>query len=171
MSCDASQVLVALTQRATETADPDALGQTLVEAIRRNMPRANWVGIYWLQGEELVLGPYVGAATEHTRIPVGTGVCGTAIAEKRDQVVPDVRSVSNYLACSATTRSELVVLIHCMGKIVGQIDLDSDEVGAFGPVEHCIVRAIADAFSGILSLTASGRFMRSDSPPPQIKEA
>jgi L-methionine (R)-S-oxide reductase len=164
MPCDASQVLLALTQRAAETADPDSLGQALVEAIRQNMPKANWVGIYWLQGEELVLGPYVGAPTEHTRIPVGRGVCGTAMAERRDQIVADVREVENYLACSATTRSEMVVLIHCMGKVIGQVDMDSDEVGAFGAVEHCIVRAIADAFSGILSLTASGRFMRTSDP-------
>ncbi len=160
MGCDASQVLATLTRRAAETSDPDALGQTLVQAIQEHLPKANWVGIYWLEGEELVLGPYVGAPTEHTRIQVGQGVCGTAIAEHKDQIVADVRELDNYLACSPTTRSELVLLIQCMGKVIGQIDLDSDEVGAFGDDDRCVLHAIADAFAGILSLTASGRFPR-----------
>jgi GAF domain-containing protein len=124
------------------------------------MPQATWVGIYWLEGDELVLGPFEGPPTEHARIPVGRGVCGTAIAEDKDQVVTDVRQVENYLACSATTRSELVVLIRCMGKVVGQVDMDADTVGAFSAVDHCVVRAVADSFGGILSLTRSGRFTR-----------
>ena len=70
-----------------------------------------WVGIYLLQGKTLVLGPFLGEKTNHTRIPVGRGVCGTAVAENRDQNIPDVRALSNYLSCSLETRSELVCLI------------------------------------------------------------
>src|SRR5580698_2678279 len=67
----------------------------------------HWVGIYWLKQGGLVLGPYIGAATEHTHIEIGQGVCGTAVAEGRNQVVRDVRQIANYLACSLKTRAEI----------------------------------------------------------------
>jgi L-methionine (R)-S-oxide reductase len=92
----------------------------------------NWSGIYRLEGETLVLDAYVGAATDHTHIPVGRGVCGTAVAENKNQVVEDVRELSNYLACSVQTRSEIVVLIRKGETILGQIDIDGHRVGAFG---------------------------------------
>jgi L-methionine (R)-S-oxide reductase len=69
------------------------------------LPTYNWSGVYRLEGETLVLDAYAGASTEHTRIPVGRGVCGTAVAENRNMVVEDVRSLENYLACSLETRS------------------------------------------------------------------
>jgi len=107
-------------------------------------PRFNWVGIYVLDGETLELGPYIGAETEHTRIPVGVGVCGTAVSEGTDQNVPDVRSRENYLACSLETRSELVVLIRDpRGKILGQIDIDSHTPSAFGASEESQVQQVA----------------------------
>jgi GAF domain-containing protein len=107
-------------------------------------PKFNWVGIYELKGKNLKLGPYVGAATDHTSIPIGRGVCGTAVAENKDQNVPDVRAVENYLACSLETRSELVVLIrNPQGEILGQIDIDSHVVGAFGPEEEAAVSQVA----------------------------
>jgi L-methionine (R)-S-oxide reductase len=155
MPCDATPIVNALMAKAADTSDPDVLGGTLVEALARQVSQASWVGIYWLRGGELVLGPYVGPATEHVRIPVGRGICGTAVATNTDQVVPDVRQVENYLACSATTRSELVVLIRSMGRVVGQIDLDAERVAAFGERDHCVVRAVADGFGGLLALTAS----------------
>ena len=91
----------------------------------------DWVGIYRLEGEDLVLDEFVGAPTDHTRIPVGTGVCGTAVTENENQVIDDVRSLSNYLACSVNTRSEIVVLIRRGGKILGQIDVDGHKVASF----------------------------------------
>jgi L-methionine (R)-S-oxide reductase len=91
----------------------------------------DWSGIYRLEGNTLVLDEYVGAATDHTRIPVGRGVCGTAVAEGTNQVIEDVRELSNYLSCSVHTRSEIVVLIHRDDVIVGQIDVDGHQVGAF----------------------------------------
>jgi L-methionine (R)-S-oxide reductase len=104
----------------------------------------NWVGIYWLEGDTLVLGPYVGAPTEHDRIPVGRGVCGTAVAEKKNQVIADVRQLTNYLACSLTTRSEIVVLIRKAGRIVGQIDADGIELGAFDVTDEALLTAVAE---------------------------
>jgi len=96
------------------------------------LPGYNWSGIYALEGDTLVLDEYVGAATDHTHIPVGRGVCGTAVAEDKNQVIEDVRELSNYLSCSAQTRSEIVVLIRDEeGKVLGQIDIDGHQVGAF----------------------------------------
>jgi len=104
----------------------------------------NWVGIYVLKGKHLELGPFIGAESEHTRIAIGQGVCGTAVAENADQNVPDVRARENYLACSLETRSELVVLIRDRkGGILGQIDIDSHTLNAFGPEEEEAVRKVA----------------------------
>jgi L-methionine (R)-S-oxide reductase len=111
-------------------------------------PKFNWTGIYVLKGKTLELGPFIGAATEHTRIPVGKGICGLAVAENRDQNVPDVHSAKNYLACSLETKSELVVLIRDSqgpnpDQILGQIDIDSHSPNAFGPEEEAAVRKVA----------------------------
>ena len=103
-----------------------------------------------LQGEELVLEAYAGRSTEHTRIPVGVGVCGTAVATGKDQNVPDVRSIQNYLACNTWTRSELVVLIRRGNLILGQIDIDSDLPDPFTPEEEAAVRRVADALAVLL---------------------
>ena len=89
----------------------DALGSA-VKQVAALSPSFNWVGIYVLDGDTLELGPYIGAPTEHTRIKVGVGVCGTAVARNEDLNVPDVTAADNYLACSVETQSELVVLIH-----------------------------------------------------------
>jgi GAF domain-containing protein len=103
----------------------------------------DWSGAYRLEGDTLVLDEYVGAETDHTRIPVGTGVCGTAIAEDRNQVIEDVRELKNYLACSLETRSEAVVLIRREGQVLGQIDIDGHQVGAFGPTEVALLEELA----------------------------
>jgi L-methionine (R)-S-oxide reductase len=120
--------------------DPAALA---VRLLAEAFPHYRWVGVYRLAGDTLVLGPYVGAPTEHTRIPVGRGVCGTAVAEGKNQVVPDVRRLDNYLACSLETRSEVVVLIRRSGRIMGQIDADGHEVGAFDATDEALLEAVA----------------------------
>ena len=96
------------------------------------LPGYDWSGVYRLEGDTLVLDEYVGAPTDHTRIPIGVGVCGTAVAEDRNVVVEDVRKLDNYLSCSLSTKSEIVVLIRDpSGNVLGQIDIDGHEVGAF----------------------------------------
>lgn len=104
----------------------------------------DWSGIYRLEGDVLVLDAYVGAATDHDRIPVGRGVCGTAVAERADQVVTDVRELTNYLSCSTQTRSEIVVLIERGGEVLGQIDIDGHSVGRFGEADRLFLREIAE---------------------------
>jgi uncharacterized Zn finger protein/putative methionine-R-sulfoxide reductase with GAF domain len=115
-----------------------------VDHVATLSPRFNWVGIYVLKGDVLELGAYIGAPMEHTKIPVGVGVCGAAVAGNKDMNVPDVTAVENYLACSLETVSELVVLIRARdGRILGQIDIDSHTRGAFGPAEEEAVRRVA----------------------------
>ncbi len=118
--------------------------RSAVDFLSSLSPKFNWVGIYLLEGDILELGPYIGAPTEHTRIQVGVGVCGTAVASNKDMNVADVTSVGNYLACSLETASELVVLIRdAGGRILGQIDIDSHTRAAFGPAEEEAVRKVA----------------------------
>lgn len=103
----------------------------------------NWTGIYYLEGENLTLGPFFGADTDHRIIPIGQGVCGTAVAEDKNQVIEDVRELSNYLACSLGTRAEIVVLIKKDEKILGQIDIDSDKVGTFDQSDERFLERVA----------------------------
>jgi putative methionine-R-sulfoxide reductase with GAF domain len=105
---------------------------------------------YMLHDDELVLEAHAGRETDHTRIAVGKGVCGTAVALKRDQNVPDVGAIGNYLACNLDTKSELVVLIRRGDDILGQIDIDSDVPDGFGEREHRDVKEVADALAVLL---------------------
>lgn len=156
MSCDASTILNAMQAHAAENADaapldPDGLGRTVVSAVKGAMPQASWVGIYWLRRGELVIGPFDGAPPKHERIAVGRGVCGTAVETGSDQVVSDVRTVDNYLACSPEVRSEMVVLIRSHGSVIGQIDVDANAVDAFSRDDYCVLRTVADGFGGLLA--------------------
>ena len=131
--------------------DPDAILKHAVERLRQGGDNYDWVGIYLLAGDQLILHNYVGRATEHARIPVGRGICGTAVAEGRDINVPDVQAVENYLACSFETRSEIVVLIRSGDRILGQIDIDSDTPAAFDDSDEREIRVVADALGETLA--------------------
>ncbi len=124
----------------------DALLRNAVKQIQKADPRFDWVGVYLFNEDknELWLHNYVGAPTEHAKIPVGTGVCGTAVAEKANQIVNDVSEVENYLACNPDTRSEIVVLIRAGDQIFGQIDVDSSDEAAFTEDDEKEISAIAD---------------------------
>jgi len=105
---------------------------------------------YMLHDSELVLEAFSGRETEHTRIPVGQGVCGTAVATGEDQNVPDVAAIGNYLACNLETKSELVVLIRRGQATLGQLDIDSDVPAGFTEPHHRAVKEIADALAVLL---------------------
>ncbi len=110
------------------------------------MPDYTWVGIYLCYGNELVLGPFEGKPSPHTRIPLGRGICGAAAAEKQTIIVDDVNQDPRYLACSIETRSEIVVPILSTGPshdVLGEIDVDSDRLAAFGPADKELLEAIA----------------------------
>jgi GAF domain-containing protein len=105
----------------------------------------HWVGIYRLASDHLTIGPYRGPKTDHARIQIGQGVCGTAVAQGRNQIVGDVRELSNYLACNLETRSEIVVLIrHPTSQVIlGQIDVDGTRVNQFSPAEELFLGDVA----------------------------
>jgi len=124
--------------------------QMACDRIRSWGPPYTSVYAYMLHGSDLQLEAHSGRDTDHTRIPVGKGVCGTAVATKQDQNVPDVNAVGNYLACNAFTKSELVVLIRRGDHILGQLDIDSDVPDGFGEREHADVKEIADALAVLL---------------------
>jgi L-methionine (R)-S-oxide reductase len=120
----------------------EALTET-VRVLKQGREHYDWVGIYLLEGDTLVLHNYVGKPTDHTRIEVGKGVCGTAVRERANQVVGDVTAIDNYLACSLETRSEIVVLIRRGDEIFGQIDIDSDRVNAFTSEDEALLSRAA----------------------------
>lgn len=115
-----------------------------VRILKEECAHYNWVGIYLLEGQTLVLHNYIGKATEHTHIPVGEGVCGTAVAERANQIIDDVTAIDNYLACSLETRAEIVVLIRRGDRIFGQIDIDSDTASVFTAQDEALLAAVAD---------------------------
>ncbi|HSQ59299.1 MAG TPA: GAF domain-containing protein [Acidobacteriota bacterium] len=137
-------LIAELDRMKSEGAALPALLETAVAGLHEGDDRFNWTGIYELGPDRVLhLGPFRGAPTEHTDIPVGRGVCGTAVAEARNLNIPDVRVASNYLACSLRTRSELVVLIREGETIFAQIDIDSHRVNAFDASATRKVEAVA----------------------------
>ena len=139
------QLLERLQDLCENGAEFEELLEAAVRELSRMDPRFHWTGIYELFSDNVLrLGPYVGSPTDHVFIGVGNGVCGTAVAEKRNMNIPDVRQISNYLACSAETRSELVVLIRSGDRIHAQIDIDSHQVGAFNDESVAMVQRVAD---------------------------
>jgi GAF domain-containing protein len=139
---------------ASDAADEEVLYE-VVRKVHDAHPSWDWSGIYLLAGDTLVLGPAT-APADHSRIAIGEGVCGTAVAEDENQLIEDVREVENYLACSIHTRSELVVLIRDEGRIVGQFDIDSDTVGAFSVEDERLLDELAGLVAPrVASLAAS----------------
>ena len=114
--------------------------------LRTARPHFNWVGVYMIEGgDTLVLKAWDGpAATEHVRIPIGQGICGLAAREARTVVVDDVNKDPRYLACFKQTRSEIVVPISTSGKVVGEIDVDSDKPAAFNLDDRKLLEAVAE---------------------------
>ena len=147
---EATKVVRALRAAQLRDEGRQVLLRMACERIRAWGPPYTSVYAYMLQGDELVLEAHAGRDTEHTRIRVGQGVCGTAVAEQRDQNVADVTAIGHYLACNVFTRSELVVLIRRGNHIIGQIDIDSDVPNGFGEHEHADVKEVADALAVLL---------------------
>jgi L-methionine (R)-S-oxide reductase len=147
---DSDRVIGALRGAFARDVGRKGLLMLAAEKIRSAGPPYTSVYLYMLHDAELVLEAFAGRETEHTRIPVGVGVCGTAVASGQDQNVADVRAVQNYLACNAWTRAELVVLIRRGDLILGQIDVDSDLPNPFTPEEEAAVKRVADALAILL---------------------
>lgn len=146
----AERVISVLRGAFAKESSRQALLQIAADKIRAAGAPYTSVYLYMLHGGTLELEAYAGRETAHTRIAVGQGVCGTAVAERADQNVPDVRARENYIACNAVTRAELVVLIRRGGEILGQIDVDSDVVDPFTEDEVAEVRKVAEALAVLL---------------------
>jgi len=140
----ADEIVSEVAQKVDSNASRDETLRYAVQILKQERNHYNWVGIYLLDGDILVLHNYIGKPTEHTHIPVGTGVCGAAVTQGANQIVGDVTKVDNYLACSLETRAEIVVLIRKAGEIVGQIDIDSDLENAFNYEDEMLLNRVGD---------------------------
>ena len=147
---DSGRIIAALRGAFAREDSRRGLLRIAAETIRAAGPPYTSVYLDMLHGNELVLEAHAGRDTDHTRIPVGVGVCGTAVASGKDQNVPDVRAIENYLACNTWTASEQVVLIRRGGLILGQIDIDSDVPDPFTTEEEAAVNQVADALAILL---------------------
>jgi len=139
--------------RSAVAAAPNA-GSAMTQAVRLlkdGIPYYSWVGIYLLDGDELVLGPFLGKPSPHTRIPLGRGICGAAATEKATIIVDDVNADDRYLACSIETKSEIVVPIMEDGEVLGEIDIDSDTPAAFGAADRELLEHVAALLAESLS--------------------
>ncbi len=133
---------------AQTAASAEKLMSQVVKLLHEQMLKYNWVGFYMLekttgmQPPALLLGPFQGAMTPHTRIPLNQGICGAAASSGKTVVVDDVSKDPRYLACSPETKSEIVVPIFVRGRVAGELDIDSHFHAAFSDedrqfVEHC----------------------------------
>ena len=124
------QVITILT---SSNAERDNKLKNLCQFLSNSIDYYNWVGFYFAnhKNKTLHLGPYVGAETDHTIIPFGKGICGQVAESNQNFVVPDVAAQDNYIACSFTVKSEIVVPLFVNGKNIGQIDIDSHVINPF----------------------------------------
>jgi len=122
------------------------LQKSLVQWLDEEVSYYNWTGFYFMNDEkqQLEIGPYVGAYTDHTVIPYGRGICGQVAVSGKTFEVPDVHAQDNYLACSLATKSEIVVPIYKGENLVGQIDIDSHELDPFTQEDHNLLEAVAN---------------------------
>ena len=136
-------VLKDITRAAPAQGDATAAMDAAVATLKDRIPDYTWVGIYVMEGDELVLGPYRGKPSPHTRIPLGRGICGAAATEKQTIIVDDVNADPRYLACSVETKSEIVVPIMDGSRVLGEIDIDSDRPAAFGADDRELLEQVA----------------------------
>jgi len=148
-----TQSLTLLARITSAIAAASTANAAMTEAVRllkEGLPHFTWAGIYLLEGKELVLGPYLGKPSPHSRIPLGRGICGAAATERATIIVDDVNSDPRYLACSLETKSEIVVPIMRGDRVLGEIDSDSDRAAAFGSTDRELLERVAEALAGKL---------------------
>lgn len=130
---------------------PRSAMEAVVNLLFAGVPYYDWVGIYLVAKEEmLILGPYRGDPSPHERIPIGQGICGAAAREGQSIIVDDVNSDPRYLTCSVKTKSEIVVPIIKEGRVIGEIDIDSEKPAAFSDIDRTMLERIALALSEII---------------------
>jgi len=126
--------------------------QLLCDFLKAEVPHYDWVGFYFINGdkEELKLGPYAGTPTDHDIIPFGKGICGQVAISNQNFVVPDVQAQDNYIACSISVKSEIVIPLFIEGKNVGQIDIDSNTPDPFTEEDERFLEFVNEKVAHIL---------------------
>jgi GAF domain-containing protein len=145
MSTTMNSLAHEIATKVSAAKDRQAAMEQVVAALKTGMPHYTWVGIYLLEGDELVLGPFLGKPSPHTRIPLNRGICGAAASQRQTIIVDDVNSDSRYLACSLETKSEIVAPIMRGATVLGEIDIDSDQPAAFRASDRALIEAVAHA--------------------------
>jgi L-methionine (R)-S-oxide reductase len=148
---DGAGLLTAIKSAVAASPNANAAMKQVVQLLKDAMPHYSWVGIYLIDGDELVLGPFLGKPSPHTRIPLGRGICGAAATEKATIIVDDVNADPRYLACSIETKSEIVVPIMNGPEVLGEIDIDSDQPAAFGQADRELLEQVAPLLAEALS--------------------
>ena len=144
-------LLPVIQQAIKSAATAEAAMSDTVRLLKSHLPYYSWAGIYLLEGDELVLGPYLGKPSPHTRIPLNRGICGAAASQQTTIIVDDVKSDPRYLACSLETKSEIVAPIMKDGVVLGEIDIDSDQPAAFNNKDdRSLLEAVANALAARL---------------------
>ena len=161
---DTNRILMRIEHAMATGASVADVAAAFMRILKIELPHFHWVGVYWLRGKELRLGPFEGSVTEHERIHVGDGVCGRAVAEGTNQIVRDVRSREDYIACSPATLSEIVVLIRdSFGGVLGQIDADSNQVDAFDHTDEMLLESVGSRLAAFVR-RRGGNEKRHDAP-------
>jgi L-methionine (R)-S-oxide reductase len=152
MSESLESLLDAVRAAAAGPGGRDARLQSICDLLGGSVPHYDWVGFYLVEPgtRTLLLGPFSGEPTEHVRIPFGRGICGQAAETGRTFVVQDVRAESNYLSCSASVRSEIVVPVVKDGAIVGELDVDSHAISPFTDLDSELLGEVCRVVAAIL---------------------
>lgn len=140
---------------ASDSTDRESFYLETARLINRFFPHFEWVGFYFLKGGKLHVGPYIGKTTPHTIIDLNAGICGAAVSQKNTIVVDDVNSDPRYLACSLETKSEIVLPIRHNGEIIGELDIDSSQLAAFGVPEREAMEAVVQEVERFLESQGS----------------
>lgn len=127
--------------------------KAVCELLKQTVSYYDWVGFYFKNGDknELKLGPYAGAPTDHTIIPFGKGICGQVAVSNENFVVPDVNAQDNYIACSITVKSEIVVPLFVNGENIGQIDIDSNTTDPFTEEDERFLEYVNEKVAELMS--------------------
>jgi len=151
-----AQLVSELERQARTAPSAESYMRLLVRRLAETVPTFNWVGFYLIDERDpqlLVLGPYVGAPTPHTRIPLTQGICGAAAATGETIVVDDVNADPRYLACSLDTKSEIVAPIYAEGRVVGELDIDSHTPAALSAEDRGLVERCAALVGAVIERT------------------
>ena len=130
----------------------DATLKEVCELLKTSIPYYDWVGFYFKNGEkeELKIGPYAGATTDHTIIPFGKGICGQVAVSNKNFVVADVSSQDNYIACSLSVKSEIVIPLFVNNVNIGQLDIDSNTIDPFTHEDERFLEFVCESVASIM---------------------